>query len=143
MARRDTRLESEGAEFLVLGTLLIEKIPAYKTYTRMPGYDLVATNPAKGSSVRIQVKSRWRKGANAFALKNFDCEFVVFVALNKTADEGRSSGKVEQYIFPIEMLREVHKKDLGWKRGGVLLSTIPHREGYRNDWSLIRRALKL
>ena len=58
MARQDTKLESEGAEFLVLGQLLIRGINTYKTYTNMPGYDLVATRPAKNTSVRIQVKSR-------------------------------------------------------------------------------------
>lgn len=42
MPRLDTRLESEGAEFLVLGQLLIARIPTYKTYTNMPGWDLVA-----------------------------------------------------------------------------------------------------
>lgn len=47
MSRLDTRLESEGAEFLVLGQLLIHRIRAYKTYTNMPGYDLVATHPER------------------------------------------------------------------------------------------------
>ena len=32
MPRQDTTLESEGAEFLVLGQLLIEGIPAYEAY---------------------------------------------------------------------------------------------------------------
>ena len=45
MPRQDTKLESEGGEFLVLCQFLIEGIPAYKTYTNMPGYDLVATWP--------------------------------------------------------------------------------------------------
>lgn len=31
MPRMDTRLESEGAEFLVLGNLLIQGIATYKT----------------------------------------------------------------------------------------------------------------
>ena len=58
MDRLDTRLESEGAEFLVRGQLLPHKIPTYKTYTNMPGYDLVSTNPGCNTSARIQVKSR-------------------------------------------------------------------------------------
>ena len=45
--RKDTKLESEGAEFLVLGRLLLEKITAFKTYTNFPGYDLIATNGDK------------------------------------------------------------------------------------------------
>jgi hypothetical protein len=83
MARQDTRLESEGAEFLVLGQLLIEGIPAYKTYTNLRGYDVVATWPETNRSARIQVKSRWATDANAFLLKDFDCDFVVLVRLNR------------------------------------------------------------
>ena len=63
MARLDTRLEAEGAEFLALGQLLLHKIASYKTYTNMPGYDLVATNPESNKSAMVQVKSRWRTGA--------------------------------------------------------------------------------
>ena len=143
MPRRDTRLESEGAEFLVLGQLLIERIPSYKTYTRMPGYDLVATNPNKNKSLRIQVKSRWRRGANAFALSNFDCDFVVFVALNRSADPSAPSGQTEQYVFPVGVLRSVYNPRLDWSRGGILLSSILGREGYRNNWERVRTALKL
>lgn len=47
MPRLDTKLESTGAEFLVLGNLLLQRIPTYKTYTNMPGYDLIATNPER------------------------------------------------------------------------------------------------
>ena len=53
MARLDTRLEAEGAEFLALGQLLLHKIASYKTYTNMPGYDLVATNPESNKSAII------------------------------------------------------------------------------------------
>ena len=58
MAKQRTTLESEGAEFLVLAQLLIQRIPAYKTYTNLPGYDLVATWPDTNRIARIQVKSR-------------------------------------------------------------------------------------
>jgi len=50
MPRQDTKLEAEGAEFLVLGQLLLQRIPTYKTYTNMRGYDLVATNPETNKS---------------------------------------------------------------------------------------------
>jgi hypothetical protein len=53
-----TRKESEGAEFLVLGQLLIQGIPAYKTHTNLRGYDLVAAWPETKRVARIQVKSR-------------------------------------------------------------------------------------
>ncbi len=84
MPRLDTKLESEGAEFLVLGHLLIEGIQAYKSYVNYPGYDLIATNPDTNKSCRIQVKSRWATDFDGgFPIKNFDCDFVVFAALNR------------------------------------------------------------
>ncbi len=65
MPRLDTRLESEGAEYLVLGQLLVQRIAAYKAYVNTEGYDLVAVDAERGTSARIQVKSRWQtRGAN-------------------------------------------------------------------------------
>jgi len=83
MARQNTQLESAGAEFLVLGNLLIEGIPAFKSYTNMKGYDLVAVNAEKNLSARIQVKSRWRSKAEGFIINNFECDFVVIALLNR------------------------------------------------------------
>ena len=76
-SRRDTKLESEGAEFLVLGRLLLEKITACKTYTNFPGYDLIATSAENNTSARIQVKSRYQTNWDGFIINNLDCEFVV------------------------------------------------------------------
>jgi hypothetical protein len=59
MARLDTSLESAGAEFLVLGHLLVEGIQAFKAYTNFPDYDIIATHAEKNRSCCIQVKSRW------------------------------------------------------------------------------------
>ena len=39
--RKNSKLESEGAEFLVLGRLLFEKITAFGTYTHFSGYNLI------------------------------------------------------------------------------------------------------
>jgi hypothetical protein len=58
MARQNVQLEAAGAEFLVLGRLLIEGIPAFKSYTNTKGYDIIAANAYKNLSARIQVKSR-------------------------------------------------------------------------------------
>src|SRR3954452_9837248 len=84
MPRQDTSLEAEGAEFLVLGLLLVEGIPALKSYTRHPGYDLIALNPDTKRQCRIQVKSRWATDWDrGFPIKNFDTDFVVLVLLNR------------------------------------------------------------
>lgn len=61
--RQNTTLEVEGAEFPVLPMLLIEGIQCYKAYTNFAGYNLVAFDPARGRSARIQVKMRGHERA--------------------------------------------------------------------------------
>ncbi len=141
MARLDTRLESEGAEFLVLGQLLLERIPAYKTYTNMPGYDLVATNPEQNSSAKIQVKSRWRTGAPGFPIRNFGCDFVVFCRLNRGSKAG--TGKVcppEYFVLPVAVVRGVWDEHDPW--GKVYLRAIQDADQYRDRWDLVRAFLQ-
>jgi hypothetical protein len=108
MARLDTSLEAEGAEYLVLGRLLLEGIQSFKAQTNFPGYDLIATNPERNKSCRIQVKSRWATDYDGgFLMRQFDCDFVVLAVLNrgyryrKKATETDSGVRPpEFYVFP-------------------------------------------
>ena len=142
-ARMDTRHEAEGAEFLVLGHLLIEKIIAHKTYTRIPGYDLTAINPETHKSARIQVKSRWATDFDGgFICKNFDCDFFVLVALNRGHRYSKKKdlqGKHEPdfHVFPVDVVASASKLTSS-KWGKVLKRKIPNVEEYRNRWDLIR-----
>ncbi|WP_168013311.1 hypothetical protein [Halomonas salinarum] len=139
MQRLDTRLEAEGAEFLVLGQLLLHKIASYKTYTNMPGYDLVATNPESNKSAMIQVKSRWRTGAAAFPIKNLGCDFVVVVLLNRGSKDGKKEVRPPSYyIFPVEIIRSAPRSK-GW--GKVSLKDIPDCREYEESWHLITEFL--
>lgn len=135
-------MEAEGAEFLVCAHLLIEGIPTYKTYTQMPGYDLVAVNPECGKSTRIQVKSRWASDSDqGFPMKNTDTDFVVFVMLNRgNRLRSHSDGKKppDIFVFPIATVLGVRRED-GWKK--VMTRKIPDREIYRERWDLIRAHL--
>jgi hypothetical protein len=141
MPRLDTRLESEGAEFLVLGNLLIERIPTYKTYTNMPGYDLVATNPERNLATKIQVKSRWRTNAPGFLIRNFDCDFVVLCRLNRGAKKGTFKiGSPEFYVLPVDIVKNT-RRSAGW--GKVMLRDISDLQQYRDAWGLIREFLQL
>ena len=140
MPRQNTKLESEGAEFLVLGHLLMHCIPSYKTYTNMPGYDLVATHPENNTSARIQVKSRWRTGAPGFIIKNFDCDFVVIVKLNRGNKAG--TGNVlppEYYVIPASVLKDV-PRGKGW--GKMMFKAIPNFDSYLERWDLIAEFLQ-
>ncbi|AFT95634.1 MAG: hypothetical protein Altm2KO_36070 [Alteromonas macleodii] len=135
MPRLDTRLEAEGAEFLVLGQLLLQRIASYKTYTNMPGYDLVATNPESNKSAMIQVKSRWRTGAAGFPIKNFDCDFVVVVLLNRGSKDGKKAIMPPRYyVFPVQIIQNAPRSD-NW--GKVKLKDIPNYESYEDRWDQI------
>ena len=140
MARQDTRLESEGAEFLVLGQFLIHKIAAYKTYTNMPGYDLVATNPENNTSAKIQVKSRWATKAGGFPIKNFGCDFVVVVLLNLGSKDGKKEVLPPEYfVVPVDVIQKVCRTDTSWST--VLLKDIEELNSYRDNWSLVSEYL--
>lgn len=146
-ARQNTKLESEGAEFLVLGNLLIAGIFCYKAYVNFPGYDLVAINPEKSSTARIQVKSRWATNYDkSFPIKNFECDFVVHVALNrgfrfgKTPKDGESGvSDPEFYVFPTEVVRTAQNAKNNW--GKVTITKIPNFESYKSNSLLIAKFL--
>jgi hypothetical protein len=115
--RRDTKLESEGAEFLVLGHLLLNKISAFKAYVNFPGYDLIAADAENNTSARIQVKSRYPTNWNGFIINNFDCDFVVLVTLNRGYPKPRKNGDKgikapEFYVMPISYVQEVRDPEI-------------------------------
>ena len=141
MARQNTQLESAGAEFLVLGNLLIEGVSAYKSYTNMKGYDLIAVNPEKNISVRIQVKSRWRTKAEGCIIQNFECDFVVIALLNRGSKNGKiESSPPEYFILPVQVAKALPRTE-GW--GKVSFSKFPERHFYHNRWDLIQTALQM
>lgn len=145
--RQDTKLESQGAEFLVLGSLLIEGISAYKAYVNFPGYDLMAVNPETRKIARLQVKSRWATNYDrSFPIKNFNCDFVIHVALNR----GYSFGKKikagdsdikppEFYIFPTDVVRNAQNIRDSW--GKVQITKVHNLDLYKDNWLLIKKFL--
>ena len=136
MPRQNTHLESEGAEFLVLGNLLTLGIPSYKTYTNMAGYDITATDPDKNRAARVQVKSRWRTGAEGFIIKNFECDFVVVVLLNRGSKDGTAKVLApEFYVLPVAVVQSAHDPNNKW--GKLSLSKIPGFKSYQDQWHLI------
>jgi hypothetical protein len=132
MARRNTRLESQGAEFLVLGQLLVEGIPAYKAYVNMPGYDVLALNPdvTPGRLARVSVKSRWRAQASGILIKNFDSNFVVIVKLNKGAEK---TLPIQFYVIPTGALASLKRS--AW--GKLAFNSIPDLDTYLGGWDRI------
>ncbi|MGA3208407.1 MAG: hypothetical protein ABSE05_11370 [Syntrophales bacterium] len=141
MPRLNTRLEAEGAEFLVLGNLLIEGIPAYKYYTNMPEYDLIATNPERKTIAHIQIKSRWATSASQFLIRKFKSDFVVIVKLNRGSKSGKA-GKLppEFYVIPTKVVKKAPRAKQ-W--GRIAFGDIPNFGSYLGRWDLIREFLKI
>lgn len=141
--KQDTKLESEGAEFLVLGLLLIEGISAYKAYINFPGYDLTVINPDTKKIARIQVKSRWATNYDmSFPLKNLDCDFVVHVALNRGYRFGKKNNKKDNgvkpptfYVFPVDVIVKA-RNEIGWNK--VQIKKVENLEKYIDNWTLIK-----
>lgn len=112
-----------------------------------PGYDLVAVNPDKSKTARIQVKSRWATNYDkSFPIKNFECDFVVHVALNrgyrfgKSPKAGDSDVKnPEFYVFPTKDVRAAQNPNSKW--GKVRITKIKNFESYKSNWSLIAKFL--
>ena len=146
--RQNTKLESEGAEFLVLGKLLIEGVVCYKSYVNYPGFDLIAVNLKSDRSARIQVKSRWATDYNkSLPIKNFDCDFVVHVALNrgiryrKRSHQGNGEVKApEFFVFPVNVVRVAQDRRDKW--GKVAITKIPNYSSYKDNWGLIVEFLR-
>ena len=143
--RRNTRLEAEGAEFLVVGWLLVNGIEAHKTYSKMPGYDLIAVSIDGNKSCRIQVKSRYQTGVGHFIIKNFDSDFVVIALLNRGYAKPRKNGETgikdpQMYVVPTSVIREAQDPNDEWHK--VSFSKIPDLSVYLNNWEIIREALQ-
>lgn len=144
MSRLNTSLQSTGAEFLVLGHLLINGIQAYKAYVNHPGYDLMAVNPDNNCACRIQVKSRYATDFDGgFPINHFDCDFVVFVALNRGyryAKAHKDSGDTgitapDFYVFPVDIIKAATQKAAAWQK--VYLRDIAGAGQYLGSWCTI------
>ena len=81
--KTDTSVRSEGAELYVQAYLMLELgIPTTLASRNMPGYDLIAHNIDTGINCRLQVKHRKAINSDGAKVKNFDFDFMVYVAGN-------------------------------------------------------------
>ena len=102
---------------------------------------MVATNPEQHKTARIQVKSRWKTKAEGFIIKDFDCDFVVIVKLNRGSKDGRQKQlPPEFFILPVDVAMALPRTE-GW--GKVSFKNIPELESYRENWNLIRSFLQV
>lgn len=146
-------LRSEGAEFLVLGNLLMRDIHSTKAYTRFPGWDILAVDPVSGKQARIQVKSRWASDSSNFLVKNFDCDFVVLVHLNrgfnfrKRNHQENGVRPPQFWVIPTAYLKElIEVKNKSGQFGGSYSFRRSEMEAkgeiFESKWNLISEFLE-
>ena len=146
-------LTPDGAEFLVLGNLLVRGIYAYKNYVNTPDYDVVALNPDNKKIARIEVKSRQRKDAKIYQIRDFKSDFVVFVQLNKyTRSKTKkiftdSENNINFIIIPTRTVKSLKKNKTRnqWGRFRVNIGKLSSYKKYENDlgWDRIKKFLKI
>ena len=128
---------------MVLGNLLVAGVACYKAYINFPGYDLVAFNAKTERIAKIQVKSRWATDYDgSFPIKNYDCDFVVHVALNRGFRFGKRKATPGGdrdpvfYVLPVNAVKAARNPKSAW--GKTRIQNIPDWESYRSAWTLVR-----
>lgn len=138
--RLDTKLEAEGAVFLVLGRLLVEKIATFKAYENYANYDLISANADMNTAASIMVKSCYRTDWDGFIINNYDCDFVVLALLNRGFNKQKKNGDTglkepEFYVLPISYVLEVREQK--HTRGKISRNRLKDIEQYKNRWDLV------
>jgi hypothetical protein len=146
--RLNTQLAASGAEFIVLGKLLLNEIEAYKTYGNFEGYDIVAVNPINNKSCKIQIKSKNFKNDTSFYLNSEDknstdfyvfCQTNIYQYINKVATF-REDFDPKFFIINSNIVKKFKKND---KKNSdyLLLSSIPEINSYKDNWGQIKKFL--
>ena len=138
----DTQLEYAGAQFLVLGELLVRGIETHKTYLHTTGYDLVASNGEDHRSCRVQVNCQTFTDADCgMPLENPHCDFIVVVRLNigrgnrtKGSDTAR-----EFFVIPTAVAYAAMAQHHATPR--FLFDHIDNCKQYQDAWHLISEFL--
>ena len=147
-------LTPDGAEFLVLGNLLVRGIYAYKNYVNTPDFDVVAFNPDNNKKIaRIEVKSRQYKDAKMYQLRSFKSDFVVFVQLNKYTRTKKkkiftgNENNINYIIIPTKKVKSLKRRKTPntWGRFRINIGDLSSYKRYENDlgWHQIKKFLKI
>ena len=117
-------------------------IPTTLVSRNMPGYDLIAHNFDTGRNCRLQVKYRKAINSDGARVKNFDFDFMVYVAGNigrigdKHPVRQRKRKLTEIYVVPVNLIQG--------QTNGYDLYNNPTRGGhevYKDAWHLIESFL--
>jgi hypothetical protein len=140
---RDTHTPAAGAEYYVVAQLMFRDIDAFKCERGRAGVDVVAADAKRGTSVGIQVKSRYYSNATGFPIKEPKADFVVFARLNLDSSTARDGERApECFVFPAAVVRRVIEVGSSGQWPRCHINKIRDVEKYREAWALIDKALK-
>ena len=140
---RDTHMPAAGAEHYVVAQLMFRDIDAFKCERGRASIDVVAADTKRGTSVSIQVKSRFYRNATGFPIKEPKANFIVFAKLNLDSQTSKDGERLpECYVFPAAVVRRVIQVGPSGQWPKCHLSKIKNVESYKEAWTLIDRALK-
>lgn len=150
--KKDTKLVSTGAEFIVLGKLLLNEIQTYKTYVNFEGYDLVSVNPTINKSCKIQVKSKNFKNDSSFYLNSVEknkpdfyvfCQTNTYKYVNKIAVLINDSKlKPRFFVMDYDSVQRFKSTDKKGQDYIKIISSVPDFESYEDNWKSIKDFLK-
>ena len=152
MKKKDTKLVSTGAEFIVLGKLLLNEIQTYKTYVNFEGYDLVSVNPTINKSCKIQVKSKNFKNDSSFYLNSVEknkpdfyvfCQTNTYKYVNKIAVLINDSKlKPRFFVMDYDSVQRFKSTDKKGQDYIKIISSVPNFQSYEDNWKSIKDFLK-
>lgn len=126
-----------------MAQLMFRDVDAFKCERGRAGIDVVAADAKRGTSVGIQVKSRYYSNATGFPIKEPNADFVVFTRLNldsNAANHGKQAP--ECFVFPAAVVRRVTEVGPSGQWPKCHLRKIRNVERYKEAWALIANALK-
>lgn len=140
---RDTHMPAAGAEHYVVAQLMFRDIDAFKCERGRAGTDVVAADTKYGTSVSIQVKSRYYSNATGFPISKPKADFIVFARLNlDSSTSKRGQRPPECFVFPAVVVRRVIEVGPSGQWPKCHLHRIRNAEVYKEAWTLIENALR-
>ncbi len=151
----DTQFIAAAGTYLVMSKLALNEIHASCTFGNAPNIDILASSSDGAKSIAIQVKTAYHarrlKGrgeerklhhleftlGHKAAKTNFKNLFFAFVDLDQDWDESPTV-----YIIPSKFIYEYHEgwvDDVSWLRFHPEIGEV---EQFKENWSLIKKALK-
>ena len=116
-------LNTDGAELLTLGNLLLRGILAFKAYKNQEGWDIICLSDDRSSQKTIQVKYR----SNYTNMSKITADFLVFVNRENNLD-------CDIYIIPQDA-------DECWTQNGIT-SDKKILQKYKDNWDYIISSLR-